>query len=400
MEYSKVPPEDFEWFRRLVEAAGEKLVRVPPGGALLLPAAEIWKIINSSEAEMWQIIRSEKPFLPVWKTMEKNNVLTGPTPTEASLRKIYRGCGHRRLFQMRLEQWMASETMWRPAIEWTGLIDSGLFQNDPAKAFWLNVIDEAAELHGTHFFQKSPAEKIEIYKKSSLVQRLGSPLARQSLKPYCYDVDREPGQELDVLLVHCLLVDTMCVLVRLAAWMTADFAVSNWAMVVRDNTENIIPFESMLPAYDHASAKWNRPFEACLKSYSQRAGACPDITTATFLGKLWSRSVGSDDPTSKIRLARNWIQEKPGRPKHSSLEEVAKALVDEQLRRHPGMAALDESASYFSQVLVLRLIETMGFVRRDLTRHGVSDELVVSVFQCFGEEYRIAREMLGKPIEE
>lgn len=400
MEYSKVPPKDFEWYRRLVEAADEKLVRIPPGGALLLPLAQIWKILNSSEAEVWQSARSQKPFLPVWKTMEKANNLAGPSPTEASLRKIYRGCGHRRLFQMRLEKWMASETLWRAAIEWTGFIDSDLFQQDGAKAFWLKVIDETAELHGTHFFQKSPAEKIEIYKKSSLVKRLGSPLARQSLKSYCYDVGRKPDQELDVLLEHCLLVDTMCVLVRLSAWMTADFAVSNWAMLVRDNTESIIPFENMLPTYDHASAKWNRPFEVCLTTYSQRAGAGSDITTSTFLGKLWSQSVGSDDPASKIRLVRNWIQEKSGRPKHSSLEEVAKALVDEQLRGRPEMGALDDSASYFSQVLVLRLIETMGFVRRELTQHGVSDELVVSVFQCFGEEYRFARGMLGKPLED
>ncbi|GAA6132287.1 hypothetical protein NBRC116187_26470 [Halopseudomonas sabulinigri] len=295
---------------------------------------------------------------------------------------------------------MASETLWRPAIEWTGLIDSDLFQQDAAKAFWLNVIDEAAELHGTYFFEKSPAEKIEIYKKSSLVQRMGSPLARQSLKSYCYDVERKPGQELDVRLEHCLLVDALCVLVRLSAWMTADFAVSNWAMMVRDSTQNIIPFESMLPAYDHASDQWNRPLDICLTRYSQEVGAPQNNTTATFLGKLWSRSVGSDEHASKIRLVRNWIQEKPGRPKLSSLEEVAKALGDEKLLRSPDMPDPDASTTYFSHVLVLRLIETMSFVRRDLTRHGVSNELVASVFQCFGDEYRIARRMLGKPLED
>lgn len=400
MEYSKVPPSDFEWYRRLVEIADEKLVRVTPGGALLLPAAQIWKIINSSEAEMWQSARSQKPFLPVWKTMEKANNLTGSSPTEASLRKIYRGCGHRRLFQMRLEEWVASETLWRPAIEWTGLIDSDLFQQDASKTFWLNVIDDAAELHGTHFFQKSPAEKIKIYKKSSLVQRLGSPLVHQALTSYCYDADREPGQEHDILLEHCLLVDTMCVLVRLSAWMTADFAVTNWAMMVRDSTQNIIPFQSMLPAYDDASDQWNRPLDICLTRYSQEAGAPPDITTATFLGKLWSRSAGSDEHASKIRLVRNWIQEKPGRPKLSSLEEVAKALGDEKLLRSPDMPDPDASTTYFSLVLVLRLIETMSFMRRDLTRHGVSHELVSSVFQCFGEEYRLARRTLGKPLED
>jgi len=400
MEYRKEYSEDFEWYRRLIVAADEKLVRVPPGGALLLPLAQVWKIINSSEAEMWQSARAQKRGLPVWKTMVKSNDLLGPAATAASLKKVYRSCGRRQLFQMRLEKWLASETLWRPAIEWTGLIDSDLFQHDAAKTFWLKVIDEAAELHGQHFFQKLPAEKIEIYKNSPLVQRLGSPVACQSLKSYCYDVDREPGQEHDVLLEHCLLVDTMCVLVRLSAWMTADFAVSNWAMMVRDSTQNIIPFQSMLPAYDDASDQWNRPLDICLTRYSQEAGAPPDITTATFLGKLWSRSVGSDEHASKIRLVRNWIQEKAGRPKLSSLEEVAKALGDEKLLRSPDMPDPEASTTYFSLVLVLRLIETMSFMRRDLTRHGVSHELVSSVFQCFGEEYRLARRMLGKPLED
>ncbi|RRU70012.1 hypothetical protein EGJ05_20515 [Stutzerimonas xanthomarina] len=59
----------------------------------------------------------------------------------------------------------------------------------------------------------------------------------------------------------------------------------------------------------------------------------------------------------------------------------------------------DVIPAYWEGACMLRFAETMSVIIRDLQRAGWPRELVTSVMDVYATEYRTARDLMGKPIE-
>ena len=80
------------------------------------------------------------------------------------------------------------------------------------------------------------------------------------------------------------------------------------------------------------------------------------------------------------------------------LLDLIKVSYDLHIKQR-GDLPLDAKADYWEGACVFRFAETMSIVIRDLQRAGLPTELLISLMGVYEAEYRKARCLLGKPIE-
>ncbi|MOA56439.1 hypothetical protein D3C78_1804190 [compost metagenome] len=76
---------------------------------------------------------------------------------------------------------------------------------------------------------------------------------------------------------------------------------------------------------------------------------------------------------------------------------LAKAAINKEALL-AGMSQIDHEYSAWIQAMVLRFAETLFRLRPDLTRKGYSVVLITGIMGVYSEEYRFARQYLGKPM--
>lgn len=375
-----------------------RTIRLVNNNVLLLPAESFWKLLHTSHREIWEGVRARNLSLPVAKTMARTlaNPLR-PLGRSAMIRLI------RAIPAVLIDEALRPhdpDYVWPVGAAWIGLFSSGLFQNKAAKAFWVQFVRDATVLNAeTLRAGQGLEENWRRYASSPLVSRFGCAALRATSGP---DSTQREGNEasFEQATSSFLAADIFTVLLRILAWYVADNVVENfWEAVERDGMSELIPFEGVIPVYDPLSGEWSNPMLGALEHLGKLCDWQRKQKVTTYLGNRWansSASVGVDGP-ARIKLLRNWVQAKKGRPKFLTFLDLVGAVTKES----PRLKDVDPEGKAYDawiQASVLRLGETLALVRLHLTHIGLTHDEVASVMSAYAQEYRFARTELGRPM--
>ena len=186
------------------------------------------------------------------------------------------------------------------------------------------------------------------------------------------------------------------VLLRLAAWLMAESQVEKWDVEVREGTQNVIHAGWVIPSWCSSSNSWSNPIEKAFEKLAKLAGRTGNKQKpVTYLGKIWAASDAMED-ASRIRLLRNWVQLKGGRPSFNKLLDLMHVCFDIHFRERE--LPTGTTVGYWEGACIFRFAETMSLIIRDAQKSGWPNDLLISMMSVYETEYRTARRLMGRPI--
>lgn len=389
------PEELYEHLQSLDD--GEKTIRVVNNSALLPSLDAFYKLLHASREVVWNAMRADRPYLPVAKTLAKAWKTSGvPLGRSASIRLIRAGQGAG--LAKAMSYLLDLDYLWPRANEWTGLFASGFFSQDVSKQFWIGFVQEAMQLNAVELHSDlGRLRQWEAYARSPTVSRFGCLAMRDVMIGRLPALSSDEEAELDPMLDRAHLVDSFAVLMRLLAWCVADLTVHHWEQVEQDGMANDVPLLELLPVFDEAAQTWSNPMQSALDRLARMSGWQQKQKATRFLGQLWGREGGANGVESRIRLLRNWVQQEKGRPDFKSFLGLSRVVAAEKLR---SVAPDEDGAERFAwyQAVILRIAETLSLARLDLSKRGYTTSELSELMSIYQQEYRTARDMLGKPM--
>jgi len=376
----------------------QKTIRAVNNSALLPPVETVLSLLKTSLREILKAARQYKPHLPVDKTIVKLLKAPHQIPTRGTFLRLFREVPHQALLKNLIDQGEDGYT-WMVGDGWYSLFASPMFTHQVARDFWISFVQEAKILNAVELrSDKGVLTQLHAYARAPLVDRFGCPTVRDLLIARLNEIDDDAARE-DAIVLHATVADRFAVLLRILAWLVADMVVDIWDMVERDGMQDILPFESLLPAYDAVIGQWSNPTTRALEQLAKRAGWKQKQRAITFLGNLWSRHnpEGKTESSSRIRLLRNWEQRKKGRPEFETLRSLAHAVTVEQALL-AGESPDGREFDTWMQAAILRLGETLSEILHLLETLGLEERHIRGIMDAYREEYRFAREALGKPM--
>ncbi len=378
--------------------ADQRVFRKVNNSALLAPVDAVFKLLHTSLQEVVRAARIHKPYLPVDKTFLKMLKAPHQVPSRGTLLRLFREAPHGAMLQALIDQ-EANGYVWITGEAWSSIFLSPLFTHQTARDFWIAFVRDAATLNAVDLHSdKGLVVKLRTYAHSPLVDRFGCPTVRAILHERLNSSWAEEIPEDDQIILHVFVADRLAVLMRMLAWLVAEMVVDIWEMIERDNMQDIIPFDSVLPAIDPATGEWNNPMSRALEQLAKRAGWKGKQRAITFLGSLWDRhDFNGRESGSRTRSLRNWEQRRKGRPKFDTFVGLANAVTVEQaLLSNESPEGRDYDT--WMQAAILRIGETLSELLYSLNKMGVEAGCIMGIMDAYRQEYRFAREALGKPM--
>lgn len=377
----------------------QRSVRGVNSSALLMPIETVMKLLHTSIRDVLTAARQLKPYLPVDKTVAKLLATPAQIPTRGTLLRLLRDAPHQVFLQNLIDQGQ-DDYVWMTANGWHSLFCSQLFIHQTPRDFWIGFLQEAKILNAVEMRpDKHFIARLHAYARAPLVERFGCSTVRNILDSRLSEVRDEEIAVSDAVIQQVVVADRFAVLLRILAWLVADMVIDIWGMVERDGMQDIIPLESLLPAFDPVSGKWSNPTTRGLEQLAKRAGWQKKQRAITFLGNLWAQhsSDGKTEASSRIRLLRNWEQRKKGRPKFETLRSLAHAVTLEQALLNK-VSPEGREYDIWMQAVILRVGETLSEILHALDTLGLGAEHIMGIMDAYRQEYRFAREALGKPL--
>ncbi|MFI8746698.1 hypothetical protein ACIGKL_16245 [Pseudomonas sp. NPDC077186] len=363
---------------------------------LLLPVEKVFDLLDINLRSLWEASRSIRRGLPTSKTALK--YLSQPA-SDISIKAQHRFIRAvpipRQSAELSIAQLENGFTV--PTItSWLGFLE--LSRLNPAVLnYWKDRLYSLSELSGRVIHSlPNKRDRFLAYTSSEVVDLLGCPASRQPMIDLLHDLTEDELAQSRAL-AQLMSADSWAALLRLAAWFMADSQVANWEFEVEEGTQNVIRASWATPKWCALSQSWSNPMEAALEKLASLAGLTKKRPgPVTYLGKLWAAHDGMG-PESRIRLLRNWVQLKGGRPSFQMLLDLIKVSYDLHIKQR-GDLPHDAQANYWEGACVFRFAETISILNRDLQRAGLPTELLISLMGVYEAEYRKARCLLGKPI--
>ncbi|MBC3410518.1 hypothetical protein HU720_04305 [Pseudomonas sp. SWRI51] len=372
-------------------AFGEKKVCLREA-VLLIPVEKVYALLDINVRSLWEAIKEVHRGLPTSKTALK---YLSESASDVSTKRQHRFIRAvpipRQSTELSIAQMEKGFTV--PTVtNWLGLLE--LSRLDPVVLdYWKPKLFALSDLS----LLPNKRARFAAYTSSEVVAQLGCPASRQSILNLFHDLSEE-GLVQSRALTQMMSADGLATLLRLAAWFMADSQVGNWEFELEEGTQNVIHAVWVIPTWCASSQSWSNPMQTALEKLASLAGLTKKRPgPVTHLGKLWAAQDGVE-PESRIRLLRNWLQLKGGRPSFQKLLDLIKVSYDVHMQQRGGLQH-DTKANYWHGACVFRLAETMSLLIRDLTRSGWPTELVISLMGVYETEYRMARRLLGKPLE-
>jgi hypothetical protein len=376
----------------------QKKYRGVTNSALLIPVEAVFKLLNTSFQEVVRAARIHKPYLPVDKTFLKMMKSPHQVPSRGTLLRLLRDAPHDTILQALIDQDI-NGYVWMTGEAWSSLFASPLFIHQTARDFWIDFVRDATILNAVDLHSdKEHGVNLRTYADSPLVDRFGCSTVRPILRGKLSPSWAEAIAEDDPIILQVFVADRFAVLLRMLAWLVADMAVNIWEMIERDGMQDVIPFDSLLPAIEPATQEWINPMTRALEQLAKRAGWKGKQRAITFLGNLWDRhDPDGKEPGSRTRSLRNWEQRRKGRPKFETFRSLAHTVIVEQalLSNEPHEGREYET---WMQAVILRIGETLSELLYALNKIGIEASHITGIMDAYGQEYRFAREALGKPM--
>lgn len=389
------PQELYEYLQSLDDV--DKSIRLV-GNRLLLPSLSgVYKLLHTSRETVWDGMRVQMPFLPVAKTISKAWLSPGTRLGRSATIRMMRLVQSKGMAGV-LSEFLDLDYLWPPGNEWAGLFASNFFSQDISKEFWVDFVKEVMHLNATELCPGiGRLKQWETYARSSTVLRFGYPTMREALLGRLAVLSSDKEAELDPMFDSVHVADTFAVLIRLLAWCVADLTIELWEKVEQEGMAHDIPLQELIPVFDEAAQEWSNPMQSALDRLARMAGWQQEQKATRFLGQLWGRECGENGVESRIRLLRNWVQLKKGRPDFKSFMGLSKVVAAEKLRSvDTDKDGIEQFAWY--QAVILRIAEALSLARLDLSNRGYTTSELSELMSIYQLEYRTARDMLGKPM--
>lgn len=384
--------------RALIDSLQDKEVLLLNNTVLLPPFESVMKLLNISHRVLWAKQKQSRPGLPDIKTMGKlfdSHQVNMSKSTEAKLlRHLPIGPTMASFLVDTADQGFAVKGI----NGWMAALDTGLFEQPVATEFWISTCKSIAALIIEKMHPRSgiPA-RLQVYISAEVTRRLGCPLA-QSLYPELIESwGRSSDGPASIQYQHLLALDCLATLLRVGAWMMADWQTSNWDIVCAGEQQSRMIGVNLIPSFSPTGG-WDSPIGTALEAFATAAGWQQKQTAVTFLGRLWGDSDSGPDVASKTRLLRNWVQLRSSRPSYEMLFDLARVCAIEHVRVH-GVDVELGNADHIMNANLLRAAETLSRLVNYLHGIGVAPELLSSALACYESEYRLARSALGFPVE-
>ncbi|RMR62320.1 hypothetical protein [Pseudomonas cichorii] len=376
----------------------QKIIRSVSNSALLLPVETVLSLLKTSLREILNAARQYKPHLPVDKTVIKLLRAPDRIPTRGTFLRLFRDIPHQVIFRHLIDQ-QKDGYAWPVGDGWYTLFASPMFRHEVARDFWINFVQEAKTLNAVEMrSDKGLLNQLHAYANAPSADRFGCTAVRHLLVARLNEIDDENVARDDTIVRHAIVADRFAVLLRILAWLVADMVVDIWEMVEQDGMQDIVPFESLLPAYDPVTGQWSNPTTRALEQLAKRAGWKHKQRAITFLGNLWDKHDSREkEPGSRTKTLRHWEQRKKGRPKFETLRSLAHAVTVEQALLAE-VSAEGRDYDTWMQAVILRIGETLSETLHMLTTLGIEESSIRGVMDAYRGEYRFARAALGKPM--
>ena len=393
------PDNLYDYLLRLGDA--RKTIRIVGNNALLMSFEATLGLLHTSHGEIWSAARQQKPSLPVHKTIAKLLDIPPKPIGRGTFLRLMRTASCPKIIRPLIEQ-AAQDYLWPRASMWIGFFSSSFFLHQTASEYWIRFTEEATVLNAEQMqCGESLLAQMTAYARAPVVIRFGCKLMRPELDARLAELHNVGLVIEDPVLQRVHVADQLTVLIRILAWKVADIVVDMWGMFERDAMENVTPLESILPRLDPSTQEWSNPIASALAQLAKRGGWQQKQKATTFLGNLWSQRdiFEKTESSSRIRLLRNWVQRKKGRPRFETLLSLANAVTFEQAIL-AGVKPEGHDEDAWLQAAILRVAETLAVLLHALITLGIAAEHITAIMDAYKEEYRHARQALGKPIEE
>lgn len=398
MEGQPSNPETIATVKSLLESIEDKEVLLLKGTVLIPPFEKVMTLLNITHRALWAKSKQLHPGLPDFKTMEKVFDARQVELSKGTEAKLIRHLP----FSQKAAAFLVDSVNQGYGLSaitgWIGAVDSGLFEQPVAKEFWISTCKRIASLLTAEMHPLTGIpDRLQAYISADITQRLGCPLA-QSLYPELIATwgDAPDGQA-PVQYQHLLSLDCMATLLRIGAWMMAEWQASNWEIVCAGEQQDRMIGLSLIPRFSPTDG-WDSPIRTALEAFATAAGWQQKQTAVTFLGRLWGKGDSGPDVASKTRLLRNWVQLRPSRPSYEMLFDLARVCAIEHVRLQ-GLDVEVGDADHMLNANLLRAAEALSRLVKYLDDLGVAPELIGSALACYESEYRLARTALGFPVE-
>lgn len=304
-----------------------------------------------------------------------------------------------------LNELIAKGACWPQHDQWRYLIAGGLLSQSASRDYWAQQLEASWNLWCVDMRAVTcPVERWRTMAQSPLSKEIGCGLTQQRLVDY---IESEPSVEeltSSVELRGHMAASLVTTLLRLAAWMAADWFEYHWENVVNLDDEDRIFMHFLLPRLNPESLELSCPFETCI-NHMAKITSCESAASSSHLGQLWAdfefdRDIdqGSDNSVdSKQRLIRQWLKGNKGRPDTKSVMALNRAVINK--------ATTDAGLDPDNQDAPLHLLncgfifsESCRYLIKDLRKLGLQPDAIEAIFATYEQEYKKARNAFGRPL--
>lgn len=382
-----------------LDSLGEDKVRVCDA-ALLIPLDKTLTLLDVQFREAWSAIREVRRGLPTFKTAQK---MLSDDPANRSLSSVKKQLhvtppprGALQFARYQIDNGYSVSTV----VHWLGFLEVAAFSTPVVLEYWKEKLYQISDLSGVGIQSGSRQhDRFLIYTSAEVVEHLGCPASRNLMPDLLSEFKNDDDIASDNRVRQLMGADAFSVLLRLAAWLIAEAQIANWDWEVVENSHNVVHAGWAIPKWCELDQTWSNPMEHALEKLAKASGwSGKKQKPVTFLGKVWAAA--DDMPeSSKIRLLRNWVQLKPGRPSFKSMQNLIRISFDLAVKARHELPA-DVKVDYWQGACSFRFAETMAILVRGFQKDDWPTDLIASMMSVYESEYRTARALMGKPIND
>ncbi|WP_128871871.1 hypothetical protein [Pseudomonas sp. VI4.1] len=367
---------------------------------LLLPLDKTLTLLGVQFREVWSASREIRRGLPTFKTAQK---MLSEDPASLSLSSVKKRLhmtplprGALQFAKYQLGNGYSVSTV----VHWLGFLEHAAFSTPVVLEYWQEKLYQISDLSGVGIRSVSRHhDRYLMYTSAEVVEHLGCPASRHLMADLLSEFKNDDEIDRDKRVGQLMAADAFSVLLRLAAWLIAEAQIANWDWEVSENSHNSVHAAWAIPKWCGSAQSWSNPMEHALEKLAKASGwSGKKQKPVTYLGKVWAEAEDMPE-SSKIRLLRNWVQLKPSRPSFKSMQNLVRVCFDLAVKARHELPA-DVVVAYWQGACWFRFAETMAILVRDFQKDGWSTDLIASMMSVYESEYRTARALMGKPIND
>ena len=391
-----------EYLLDLINSQGEGSVPYYEGCAFFPPFEFVFEMLGMSDLPKQRYEQHHQAGWLTWKTFSKwmSKLPAAFQLRPSQLLKLSKMFGSDPRYLGLIRDSLHKDALCKPHTEWL-LPVHYTFKSEICSAHWSALLEAEWQLM-CKVLPAAPTQlaKLEALVNSSLMLAMGAPGARERMRQLLA-CEPDPDKVLaSSEFANSRLADLATFLFRFAAWYIVDDSLAQWDRAVREGKQNEILFEALLPVRLEVGG-WSNAVESCLKYFAHLCQCPADETLSSNLGRIWAEHDFAQkefpEIASRQHSLRDWLSGEKGRPKRESVVSFATAVAH-KVADVRGLTANRAQTEINGLVYRFHFAETSRHLLGEMQRKSFPEPLIEAVFYSYVEEYRKARQLLGRPM--